>query len=513
MSSTRLENATRNIIFGFILKVYQIILPFVIRTALIYILGMEYVGLNSLFGSVLQVLNLTELGIGSAMIYSMYKPIIEHDTVKICALLNLYRKYYRVIGFVVGVIGISIIPILPRLISGKVTSNINIYILYGINLLTTVLSYWLFSYKNSLFIAHQRMDVMSKITLLTNSVQYILQLGLLLAFKNYYLFIIVTLITQILNNLLIAVKSIKLYPEYRASGKLDKESVKVINQRVKDLFTAKFGSVIVSSVDSIVISMYLGLTVLAVYQNYYYVITVVMGFITIIFSSCTAAVGNSLVVESINKNYNDFKKMTFIITWIISVASTCFMCLYQPFMKIWVGTKNCLNIKYVILFVIYFIVCELSMIWATYKDAAGMWHNDRFRPLIGATGNLVMNIVLVNYIGLYGILLSTIISYVLISMPWLIRNLFKYLFKRNARSYILLLAKYIVICFTSCLLSYLICSKIEDNGFFVLIIKFIICMILSNLLFILCFYKTYEFKGVLQMFGKIVKRGCVYEKD
>ena len=119
MQIERTKNASRNILFGIILKIYQIAVPFLMRTAMIYFMGVQYLGLNSLFTSVLQVLNLAELGVGSAMVYSMYKPIAEDDTKKICALMKLYRLYYRVIGFVIGGVGLVLTPFVPKLIKGQ----------------------------------------------------------------------------------------------------------------------------------------------------------------------------------------------------------------------------------------------------------------------------------------------------------------------------------------------------------------------------------------------------------
>lgn len=264
----RTKNASRNIYFGVILQIYKLIIPFVMRTALIYLMGMEYVGLNSLFISVLQVLNLAELGVGSAMVYSMYKPIVEDDTVTICALMKLYRLYYRMIGLFIAVVGAIATPFIPKLIRGNVPGDLNIYILYLLNLGATVLSYWLFAYKNSILLAHQRTDIISKITLVTNSLQYIAQIILLWLFRNYYLFVIAALITQAVTNIVTACFSNKMYPMFYPEGNLPKDEVKRINQRIKDLFSAKLGTVLGISVDSIVISAFLGLTSLAVYQNY-----------------------------------------------------------------------------------------------------------------------------------------------------------------------------------------------------------------------------------------------------
>ena len=145
MKIERTKNAARNVVFGVVLKIYALALPFVMRTAMIYWLGVEYLGLNSLFTSVLQVLNLAELGVGSAMTFSMYKPIAEDDCDKICALMNLYHFYYRVIGGVVLVGGVAVLPFLPHLITGSIPADINLYVIYLMNLFGTVITYFLFA--------------------------------------------------------------------------------------------------------------------------------------------------------------------------------------------------------------------------------------------------------------------------------------------------------------------------------------------------------------------------------
>lgn len=154
------------------------------------------------------------------------------------------------------------------------------YIFYNIlNLSATVLTYWLFAYKNSILQAHQRQDVKSKVTIITDTLKYGMQLIALIAFKNYYLYVICILISQVLSNILTAIIADKMYPDYKPLGDLPEKAVKAINQRIRDLFTAKLGGTIVSSADTIVISAFLGLKVLAMYQNYYYILNAVMSFI------------------------------------------------------------------------------------------------------------------------------------------------------------------------------------------------------------------------------------------
>lgn len=505
MKLERTKNATKNIIFGTILKIYQILIPFVMRTAMIYLLGVEYLGLNSLFTSILQVLNLAELGVGTAMVFSMYKPIAEDDNITICALMKLYKIYYRIIGIVILALGLILCPFIPRLIKSGVPSDMNVYVLYVLNLLATVLSYWLYAYKNCLLSAHQRNDITSKLTLIINTIMYISQFLFLFIYRNYYYYVIILLVGQIAINITTAFLVNKMYPEYKAKGNLPKNIIKDINRRVKDLFTAKVGGVIVNSADTIVISTFLGLTVLAIYQNYYYILTAIIGIIGVIFSSCTAGIGNSIIVESKEKNYNDLNKFTFIISWLAGFCACALLCLYQDFMKLWVGSHLLLDFSCVICLVIYYFVYEVNSVLLLYKDAAGIWHKDRFRPLVTALSNLIMNIILVNFIGIYGVILSTVLSTLLIGFPWLIHNLFTEIFNVNPKEYLLKLLKYVVTTIIITVVTYFICSFVKYNLIVTLIIKGILCFGISNFLFFVIYSRTKEMKDTKQLIRKIMK--------
>lgn len=505
MKLERTKNATKNIVFGTILKIYQIIIPFLIRTAMIYLLGVEYLGLNSLFTSILQVLNLAELGIGSAMVFSMYKPIAKDDKTTICALMKLYKIYYRIIGSIILIVGLIICPFIPKLINGDVPTDMNVYILYLLNLMATVLSYWLFAYKNCLLQAHQRTDVVSKITLIINTIQYVVQFFLLFVFRNYYLYVLTLLIGQATINIVTAIVVNKVYPEYKAQGELSKSSIHNINSRVKDLFTAKLGSVIINSADSIVISSFLGLTVLAIYQNYYYILTAIIGIVGVIFSSCTAGIGNSIVVESKEKNYNDLKKFTFIISWLAGFCTCALLCLYQTFMKIWVGADLLLDFSCVICLVVYYFIYEINALLNLYKDAAGIWHKDRFRPLVTALANLALNLILVNFIGIYGVLLSTVLTMLFIGMPWIIHNLFSEIFKINAKEYLLKLLKYTICTVIITCITYYICNIIKGDSIIVLIVKSVICFVIANIMFFIAYRKVPEMDETKKIVKKILK--------
>ena len=506
MKLQRTRNAVRNIIFGSVLKIYQIVVPFLLRTAMIYYLGIEYVGLNSIFLAILQVLNLAELGVGSAMIFSMYKPIAENDDITICALMALYRKYYRIIGLVISIGGTMIAPVLPFLIKGDIPQGLNLYVLYFLNLISTVLTYWLFAYKNCILTAYQRTDVSSKIGLIISTVEYGIEFVALLIFRNYYLYLSAKVVTQIMNNILTAMMAEKMYPQYKPKGNLSKETIKEINKKVKDLFTAKLGGVVVNSVDSIVISSFLGLTVLAIYNNYYYILSAILSIVTVVFTSITSSIGNSIALESDQKNYNDYMNLSFINAWIVGWCTVCLFCLYQPFMRLWVGKSLMFNLDIVVCFCIYFYAFQLKSVQSAYKDAAGLWKEDMWRSYAANIFNLVMNIILVKTIGIYGILISTILALTIITYPWQTWMIHKKLFHCSMWPYMKKLLIYTIVTIVACLITYGVIGLVKGNGIIDFCIKTIICIILPNILFLIISFKTKEFKLMLETIRKIIKK-------
>lgn len=504
METQRTKNAIRNATTGFFLRFYQMLGPFILRTVMIYTLGMNYLGLNGLFTSILQVLNLAELGVGSAMIYSMYKPIIEKNDQEISALMNLYKKYYRTIGFIILLMGLLITPFIPNLINGEVPSDVNIYILYFMNLFATVLSYWLFAYKSSLLNANQRLDVINKITIVNITFQYVLQVIVLVLFHNYYFYVVISLLSQVFLNITTSIITDKMYPKYKAKGTLDKVSIQKINRRVRDLFTSKIGEVVVNSADTIVISAFLGLNLLAIYNNYYYIIVSLLALFSILFNSAMAGIGNSLIVESKEKNFNDLKNFTFLISWFGCFGACSLLCLFQPFMELWVGIENILPFDCVICFVIYFYLRVINQTLIVYKDAAGLWHKDRFRPLITAILNLGLNLILVHFIGIYGIILSTVISMGLMGFPWLLKNVFTLVFQTKMKEYIKILIRYCIIVIVCCLVTFAVCNFYQGNKIMTLIIRAIICLLIPNIIYILVSHRKKEFKYVIGLLDNML---------
>lgn len=507
MTQSRSQNASRNILFGLLNKVVTLILPFIVRTAIIYVLGNEYVGLSSLFTSLLHVLNLSELGFRSAIVYSMYKPIAENNIPKVNALLNEFKRVYRIVGSVVLFAGVIMSFFLDKLVKGDCPPDVNLYVLFWIYLINTASSYFLFAYKSSLLMANQRRDIISSVDMILSIIEYAIQIVLLFLLRNYYAYIIVVPIYTIANNIICSIAASKLCPDYVPIGSLSKEERKDLYSRTGAVLGHKIGATVINSADSIVISAFIGLSVLGIYSNYYYIMTSVISIFTVTYTSIVPSIGNSIVTETKEKNYELFQKLYFVTAWMVGFCACCFLCLYQPFMRVWVGEKRMLSMEIVIWLVIYFYSWQIRTLGLHFKDAAGMWGQDFWKPYIGAVINIITNIILVQKIGLAGALISTIVIFVFIYFPWETKVLFSELFCCSVKEYMKNTALYSLVTCAVSIVCFLVCNVIKlKSPMYQLIIDVFVCCILFNMLYYLLFMKSKHIGEVKKMLFKAVGR-------
>ena len=231
MGDSRTKNASRNMFWGILNRVVVLVLPFITRTIILYLLGANYLGVGTLFSSILSFLSLTELGFGTAIVYAMYKPIARGDKSKIRTLLNYYKILYRKIGIVMLAIGTLLVPFIPYLIKGDTPENINIYILYYIYLLNSVVSYFFAGYRSSLLIAHQREDISTKVVTAVNIGVQAFQIVALLLTKNFYIYAFVPIIGTLITNALYYQLTKKIYPDIQPEGNIDFQTKKNIHKK------------------------------------------------------------------------------------------------------------------------------------------------------------------------------------------------------------------------------------------------------------------------------------------
>ena len=495
------KNTKRNIIVGVLNRIILVILPFVVRSVIVNVLGSQYLGLNSLFTSILSVLTLSEMGFGVAMVYHMYKPIAEDDQSTINSLLNLYKKVYRVIGIGILLLGAVLIPFLPYLINGSYPEGVNLILVYAIELVNTALTYFLFGYKQSLLIAYQRDDVKSLINLVTQVGLQGSQIALLFLTHNYYMFVLCMPIFTIVNNLWIGYITKKMYPNAKCEGKLEKSIISNIKKLVAGSFIQKACAMTRNSLDSIFVSVFLGLTLTAIYNNYYCILNAVWAVTYIAINSLAGGIGNHVATRSSDENYKELKRTDFLYMLISGWCSIALLCLFQPFMRLWMGEKLMLPISSVILFALYFYTTKIGDIKSNYTTARGLWWKMKYRSIAETLVNVVLNLALGLLFGINGIIIATAISLISCNFFWGASILFNdYFDKKKLKDYFLYHIKYFAITAALGAATYFACyfatvdSKIID-----LAIKFAICLVLPTGLYFLIYGRTAVFKEALKM--------------
>lgn len=500
------KNTLQGTFWGVLDKFVNILFPFIIRTIIIRILGAEYVGLSSLYTSILQVLSLAELGIGSAMVYQMYKPVAENDKKLISALLAYYKKAYYLIGIVVLGIGLLICPFIGYLINGDVPGDINIYILFLIYLGNTVASYSFLAYEGSILSAYQREDVNSRIHLVTNSLMYIGQIFLLLLFKNYYIYIALLPINTVLYNYL-RHRYVRLnYPDIECKGIISSEQKSRIKKNVSALFLHKVGAAVVNTIDTLVISIFMGLATLANYGNYYYLLSAVTSVVVIVFTALTAGIGNVILTSdrAVVKKY--FDSILYFNGAVVAICTTCFFVMYQDFITLWVGQEYLFGVDTMLLFCLYFFIHTIRRTIIMYRDAAGMWIDNKWQPIVSSIINLVLNIILINIIGINGVLLSTIISMILVDMPWETKTLMRKLFDENTYFYFAKIALYLITTSVGCELASKVMSVITLKSIVIrLIFGGVLGIIIGGGSFITCTFFLPERKIIFNKAKGFIK--------
>lgn len=508
MKIERTRNSIRSTMSGLLNRCINLLIPFVIRTVMVRKLGVEYLGLSTLFVSLIQVLNLSELGIGSALVFHMYKPVSEDDYDALSGILWLYRRVYRVIGSVILGIGICLMPLLPRLVDMKqlAGTNINLYALFIIYLVNTVISYWFFAYRKSLLMAYQRHDLISNINTVVNIGLYALQILVLLVCPNYYLYILLMPVFTFADNILVALTTGRLYPQIFQRKHTPPTQVRGLLGNVKYMVGHKVGAVVIQSADSIVISAFLNLTVLTAYSNYFYIVSALVGLINVGYNAILAGVGNSILTQSREKVYALFEELSFLIFYIVAFCSACLMALYQPFMKLWMGEALMLPTRTVVLFVVYFYTWQFRVIGLNFKDAAGMWKNDAWKPYVGLAVNMTMNILLVQLAGVDGVLLATILVMTLVYFPWETRVLHRDLFGKSAAGYIGRCIYYALAAGLTVWVTYSAVSKIPGNDWASFIVKAVVAALVSNGCLLLLTFRIPQMRSLVSRVKAIWKR-------
>ncbi|EJR53260.1 hypothetical protein IIM_02624 [Bacillus cereus VD107] len=499
----RVKNSVFNIVAGLGNQFIITLLSFISRTVFINSLGIAYLGVNGLFTNILAMLTLAEAGIGASIMYSLYKPVADNNQMKIIVLMNFYRKAYQVIALVVLLLGISVMPFLEYFIKN---SNIeDLYLIYSIFLLNTVLPYF-YVYKNTFLNVCQKGYIVTGIYSVSSIISTCLKIGILHFSKNYILYLVVESIITMITSIFLSIIVNRMYPflKKKIASKLDSETKNNIIKNIKAILLQNIGNYFVFGTDNIIISSFISVAAVGIYSNYNMLIEICRTFINQIFNNIYHSVGNLVANENIEKIYSVYKVYMLLNFWLYSFFTIALCIMIEPFISLWLGTSFLMDKSVLIILMIIFYERGMRNSITTIKTTSGIFHEDRYASLCQAAINLIVSIVLVQYIGMVGVFIGTLVS--ALAMPfWITPYLvYKKVFNKPVKIYFFQYMQYIVLGIGVYLLTSFICNFILVKDVLSLIIRAGICFIVPNIVYIALFYKTAEFKYLLGIFKRIM---------
>lgn len=486
-----------NLISGFAYRILIMVTAFVVRTVFIRCLSKDYLGVNGLYSSILSMLSLMELGFGTAMVYSMYSPLAEKDYKKLRQLMQLYRKVYFIVGTAVLIVGLCLVPFLDCLIKNKPDiGGLTFY--YILFLLSTVVSYWFFAYRTSVLQADQKAYIISSYNSIFNLIKSACQIIVLICFHNYTIYLMMQIICTVGQNIALAIKINRNYPIFdkKNDDKLPEAETKRIFKDVKALMLSRVAHVILNSTDNIIISAIIGLNWVGLLSNFHLIVEAITGILCQITGAIQASLGNFFVKEGREAGYKMFCRIDFLNYWLYGFSTIALISLLNPFITLWIGKDFILNQGIVIaLSINFFVAGMMNTLW-TFRSTLGLFTQGQYRPLIVALLNVVLSIGLGYKVGVVGILAATSISRVSVNLwydPWLLHKkgfgkpvkpfFMKYIFR-----IILLLGIGVGMNFISKLVF------INGITYFRFLIMMILDTIVPNMILLVVFCKTDEFK-------------------
>ncbi len=508
---TRTEYSVLNILTGVGGYLLNSILGFVCRMVFVRCLSADYLGVNGLFSNILTMLSLTELGVGGAIVYALYKPLAEDDRDKIAALMQVYGKAYRIIGFSVGLIGLCLMPFLGFIIREPPQIQESIYLLYAINLFNTAGSYF-FSYRSSMLIAAQRNYIVGGVNYIITILQSILQMAFLLLFRNYLGYLLIQTVGIFAYNFIVSAIAVKQFPHIKNKNAppLPNEEKKTLFANVRDLMIYKISSLLVNSTDNILITFFDGLATAGVASNYTLLVNTLNSLLAQVFNGLTASIGNHNASESKENQYKMFSFLNLMNFWIFGWGALGIFFCSSDLVQLCFGEEYLLPIEIpFVLALNFFSVGMMNAVW-TYKHTLGLFHYGRFIQFFTGILNIVFSVLLGTYWGLFGILIATFVARMCTSLWYDPYAVFKYGFKKNILLYVKKIIKYIAVFAVAAILCQFSFLILPSNLLSRTLLRIVLCSLITNLVFFVVFCRTPEF-GLLryytkQIFEKIVKK-------
>lgn len=506
---SRTEYSFKNMFANIAGYFITVLLGFVGRIFFVRILGAEYLGISSMFSNVLSLLSMTELGIGTAMIYALYKPIADSDKKKIASYMKVYEIAYRIVGCVVFILGLAIMPFLSVVVTQKPNIPENMYVLYTLFLFSTASSYF-FSYRSAILIANQRNYVVVSISYAVVIVQNIVNITLLIIFKSYILYLIIQIIFVVFSNIIISRKAVSDYPyiKDKTVEPLTKDEKKRLLKNIKALTVTKLSGTLVNNTDNLVITYFNGLIQTGVVSNYLMLTTTLNSFLNQIFTSLSGSLGNLNAVADTEYRYNVFKALNLANFWMYGCVSIGIAVISSDIVSLFYGSEFVMNIEIPIILAVNFYMLGMQCVVGIFKSTMGLFKYGQYAMFLTAFLNLIGDFILGKEFGVFGIFLATTLARFFTNTWYEPYVIFKHGFMKKFSNYVIRYVFYFILLILACGLCYWICSFITFNGLIGIILKFIVCIFVPNAVFLIALFKFSEFQYLKKTVLEFLKKKC-----
>lgn len=504
----RFLSSTRNATTAIITQIVMGVVSFIERMVFNQCFIPDYLGFYSLFKTVISVLSVAELGLSIAIAYSLYVPLAEDNYDEVKAIMNFLKKVYLCIGMVILFAGLVFAVFLNFFVNTEIhISSIRLYFI--IFLLSTVFEYFL-SYKSILFNADQKQYVTTLITNIFWTIMYVVQIIVSITTHSFLVYSLCIFGFNIFRCVIINILANKEYKYLNEKNKtkLSLESKNKIKFNIKGLIVSRLGDILVGSTDSILISTIVSSSILGLYSNYQMITTGLLGFTKILPNAITASLGNMGATESNKAVANGYRYIDMSFFIIYATLSVVLFNIINPIIGTFFGISRQLPTSSALFIAILFYLSNNKSIFSTYKSSLGLYWYDRYRPLISILFNITSSIVLGKSMGLDGIILGTILTYVVIDLWVEPMIIFHKGFHTSSREYISFAMARLLLIIALMFATHHVTNFLPETGILSIFLKAIISLAITAFVLYLLFHKNIYVKQSI----KAVKR-FIFKKE
>ena len=504
----RVRHAAKNIIFGMGGNVVTMLLRFALRTVFIAKLGETLNGVEDLYTEVLTLLSLAELGVGTALNFSLYGPVARGEREKVKSYMLLYKQAYRVIAIVIAVVGIALVPFLQYIIKdpGSLTlAQLRTY--YLVFLFNTVSSYFV-AYKYSLANAEQKNYIQTNAITVTKMISVSLQLLGLFLLPDYMLYLLTQAAVELAQKIVVSRYLNRRYPLLTEKDvrPLEAKERREVVKKTKALLLHRVGDMARLQTDAVIISTFQNVAAVGFIGNYKLIVNSVSNYVNVIFNSVISSFGNLIATEGRDKQFSLFKVYRFFAVWIYGFSAVGFFLLLSPLIEMVLGKSWVLPSSVISWFLLDYFLKGERIVLSNFKTAAGVFEQDKYLTLFQGAVNLAVSIALVRPLGLAGVYIGTVVSGLIanITKPIII---YRVCFDRPAWPYFRDFVKYLAVIGAALLLLIPLQDMLMPQ---VTLLKFVMMIAVItavfNGIFLLAFGRTEEFKYLYHMVYDRIKR-------